>query len=148
MNMRQENRTGRRGTRSRALIAGGVIALAGTVAACGSTASGATGSTPSKPKVSLNITVEKGPGHAARHWTLQCDPAGGTHPNPEAACRALLAVKHPFSPPKPGHMCPMILASAQRAIFNGTWYGQKVHRTIIDGGCDLGHWSKLGQVVN
>jgi hypothetical protein len=45
-------------------------------------------------------------------------------------------------------MCPMILASAKRATFTGTWFGAKVDRTIVDGGCDLARWSKLGQVMN
>ncbi|HEY1620622.1 MAG TPA: SSI family serine proteinase inhibitor [Streptosporangiaceae bacterium] len=127
---------------ARCLLAAGTLA----VAACGSVA--APSAAPAKPKVSLTITVQGAPGKPARHWTLQCDPAGGTHPDPAAACRALKAVKDPFAPPPAGHMCPMILASAGRAIFNGTYYGVKVHRTIMDGGCYLARWSKLHQVIN
>jgi hypothetical protein len=42
----------------------------------------------------------------------------------------------------------MVLASSQRATFVGTWFGVKVDRTIVDGGCDLANWSKLGPVVH
>lgn len=131
-----------------------IIAGAALLAACGSTAApgGGAASAPASaaapPKVSLNITVANGPGKPITHWTLQCDPVGGTHPNPAAACAALLAVKQPFAVTKTGVACPMILASARRATFTGTYFGAPVNRTIIDGGCDLAHWSQLGQVVN
>ncbi len=103
---------------------------------------------PVKPKVSLTITVVNGPTKPITHWTLTCDPAGGTHPDPAAACAALAAIKQPFAVTKVGVACPMIVASARRATFSGTYFGAPVNRTIIDGGCDLAHWSQLGQVVN
>jgi hypothetical protein len=150
--MRQDNRTALRGRSTRAIAARCIIAVAGTaaVAACGSVAAPASSgsSAPAKPKVSLTITVQNGPGGAVKHWTLRCDPAGGTHPNPAAACKALMAIKDPFAAPPTGQMCPMILASAKRAIFNGTWFGTPVNKTILDGGCYLSRWTKLGQVVN
>lgn len=135
--------------RTRALVTAARCLLAAAtlgVAACGSVA--APSAAPAKPKVSLRIIVQGAPGKPAKHWTLTCDPAGGTHPDPAAACAALKAVKQPFAPPPPGQMCPMILASAGRATFSGTYYGVKVHRTIIDGGCYLARWNKLHQVVN
>jgi hypothetical protein len=122
-------------------VAAGTLAIA----ACGSTAapagSGSGGSSP-------GVTVLNGPDTTIKHWTLRCDPAGGTHPHAAAACSALLALKDPFARPRAGQMCPMILASAKRATFTGTWFGAKVDRTIVDGGCDLARWSKLGQVMN
>ena len=43
----------------------------------------------------------------------------------------------------------MIMADARsRASVNGTYLGQKVHETIVDGGCDLARWSKLEQIFN
>jgi Subtilisin inhibitor-like len=147
--MRHDTHTTQSRRDARAIAARVMIAVAGTaaVAACGSTAAPAS-SAPAKPKVSLNITVQDGVGGPVKHWTLQCDPTGGTHPDPAAACRALLAVKQPFAAPASGTMCPMILASAKRAIFNGSWFGQRVDRTITDGGCYLARWTKLGQVMN
>jgi Subtilisin inhibitor-like len=145
--MTHEKLTGRRWAAAGIAIAG--IALAG----CGSTAApGAGGSSSSSPaaapRASLAITVLNGPDKKISHWTLQCDPAGGTHPDPAQACAALLALKNPFAPIRTGQVCPMILASARRATFTGTWFGVKVNRTVIDGGCDLTNWTRLGQVVN
>jgi hypothetical protein len=129
-------------------------ACAAAVTACGSAASSSAGSPSSgshspaaAPKVSLTITVSGSPG-PARHWTLTCDPAGGTHPDPTAACAALLRAKGPsYAQPK-GLMCPMILASAKVATIQGTYYGQPVHSTIRDGGCTMSKWAQLGQVIN
>ena len=47
--------------------------------------------------VSLVIKVT-GPGAPTRHWTLRCDPVGGTHPDAPKACRVLLHAKNPFAP--------------------------------------------------
>jgi Subtilisin inhibitor-like len=148
--MRHITRVGRRGLRVRAAAATCIIAGTGVLAACGSAAAPGAASSPApvKPKVSLTITVLGGSSKTPKHWTLQCEPAGGTHPDPAAACRALLAVKNPFAAPPPGHMCPDLLVSSARAIFNGTWFGTKVDKTITDGGCYLARWDKLGQVVN
>jgi hypothetical protein len=143
-------------------LAAAAIAIAGlAVTACGSVAapsgtggsgsggSGTAASSPAPvPKGSLTITVLNGPNKKISHWTLTCDPAGGTHPHAAQACAALAALKNPFAPIRTGQECPMILASSRRVTFVGTWFGAKVDRTIIDGGCDLGNWSKLGQVVN
>lgn len=130
-------------------------ACAAALTACGSAASSSGGSPSSggdpgaaAPKVSLTITVTGTPGSPARHWTLTCDPAGGTHPDPAAACAALLRAKGPsYAQPK-GLMCPMILASARVATIQGTYYGQPVHSTIRDGGCTMSKWAQLGQVIN
>jgi hypothetical protein len=137
--------------RAAAAVAGILaIAACGSVAAPASSGSGAGGSSssPAAAKASLSMSVQDGPGTTVKHWTLRCDPAGGTHPHAAAACSALLALKNPFAKPAAGRMCPMILASARRATFTGTWFGTKVDQTIVDGGCDLGRWSKLGQVMN
>jgi hypothetical protein len=146
----------RAGLAGAAVAAIAVLAACGSVAAPGSSSAGASGSSSgggatapaAAPKASLTITVENGPGRAISHWTLTCDPVGGTHPDAAAACHQLLALKNPFAPVKTGTECPMILASAKEATFTGTWYGQKVNSVIKDGGCDLGKWSQLNQVMN
>jgi hypothetical protein len=80
----------------------------------------------------------------AAHYTLRCDPAGGTAPDPAAACARLLTGPSLFAGPRSGLIeCPMILANAGRATVTGTYLGQDVHLTIVDGGCDLSRWSKL-----
>jgi hypothetical protein len=117
-------------------------------AACGTASTG--GDAAASPKVSLSISVTASPGSPAEHWTLTCDPTGGTHPNPAAACADLLRVKAPFAStaqPK-GLECPMILASSKVATIKGTYFGQPVNTTLRDGACDLSRWAELGQVVN
>jgi Subtilisin inhibitor-like len=132
-----------------------VTALCAVLAACGSAAAGGSTSNAApaaKPaKVSLHITVS-GANTKPRQWTLRCDPPGGTHPNPAAACRVLLAPKNAPSgsiwvKPKMA-FCPMILASAKRATVSGIWFGKHIHITMIDGGCWLARWSRIGQIFN
>jgi hypothetical protein len=102
-------------------------------------------------KISLHIVVT-GAGAKPTDWTLTCDPPGGTHPDPAAACAVLLKArdehKDPFGPLPVGVMCPMILANSKSAIVNGTWYGKRVSITLRDGGCDLARWSEVGQIFN
>ena len=103
---------------------------------------------PRAPKVSLDIKVSGGPGKPTKHWTLQCDPAGGTHPDPAKACAVLLKAKTPFAPVPKGVACPMILAGSKTAIVKGTYFGQHVDTTFIQGGCQLARWAKIGQIFN
>ena len=137
---------------SRYLLTAVVCAAAAT--ACGSASSGtaASGSAPSgtasPAKVSLDISVSGAPGTAPKRWTLRCDPAGGTHPDPAAACAALLRAKAPFAPVSKGMMCPMIIAGTKTAIVSGTYFGQRVDTTFTQGGCQLARWEKVGQIFN
>jgi hypothetical protein len=135
------------------VFAPGVVAAATCLvaaAACGSTPA----PRQAAPKVSLSITVSAAPGSPAQHWTLTCDPAGGTHPDPAAACAdllrtGLLSPGDPAVAPLPKSMsCPMILASAKTASIKGTYYGHPVNTAVRDGGCGFTLWTKLGQVVN
>jgi Subtilisin inhibitor-like len=134
-----------------------VAACAATVTACGSASSGPSagagspaGSSAAAPKVSLSITVSSAPGSPAQHWTLTCDPVGGTHPDPAAACEDLFRVKTPFAdqPQPKGLACPMILASSKEVTIKGTYFGQPVNTTLRDGGCQLSRWAQLGQIIN
>jgi hypothetical protein len=125
--------------RARYLLIAAVCAAAAT--ACG-TAASATG-TAQSAKVSLDIKVTSISG-GAEHWTLRCDPAGGTHPDPAAACRVLLRVKNPFAPVP--LRCPMILAAARVARVTGTYFGQHVDTTFTQGGCQGARWAKIGQI--
>jgi hypothetical protein len=136
-------------TGARYLLIAAICAAAAT--ACGSTAAptgAAAPASPAPPKVSLDIRVSGVPGKPTEHWTLQCDPAGGTHPNPAQACAVLLKAKTPFAPVRKGVACPMILASSKTAIVKGTYFGQHVDTTFIQGGCQLARWAKIGQIFN
>ena len=126
-------------------------ACAAAVAACGTTpaASGAASPGSTAPaKVSLDITVHTTPGAPSKHWTLRCDPAGGSHPDPAAACAVLLKAKAPFAPPAKGLMCPMIRVGTKTAVVKGTYFGRHVDTTFMPGGCGLGQWQEIGRIFN
>jgi hypothetical protein len=155
-----------RGTRSHSGRLASRCAAAGAcallVAACGSAAapgSGSAGSGSSSPaagssgtattataKISLDVNFSGSPTTAAAHYTLRCDPAGGTVTDPAAACARLVRGTSLFGP-LPAHVeCPMIMANAGRATVTGSYLGRPVHETLVDGGCDLSRWAKLKQV--
>ncbi len=138
-------------------------------AACGSTVAPGLGSPPTRPaggqgtseptasssgpvtaaaaKTSLSVTISATATSPAAHYTLRCDPAGGTVRDPAAACARLLAGPSLFGP-LPAHVaCPAIMANAGRATVTGTFLGAPVHETIVAGGCDISRWAKLKQVL-
>lgn len=129
--------------RARYLLIAAVCAAAAT--ACG--AAPAPASSPAAPaaKVSLHIRVTGGSGGAA-NWTLQCDPTGGSHPSPAAACKVLLRAKDPFAPVPRGIMCPMIVAGTREAKVTGTYFGRHIDTTFSQGGCQEARWTKIGQI--
>ena len=144
---------------SRCAAAGACAML---VAACGSAAapdSGAAGSRSSSPtagssgpattataKISLDVDFSGSPTTPAAHYTLRCDPAGGTVTDPATACARLMRGTSLFGP-LPAHVeCPMIMANAGRATVTGSYLGRPVHESVVDGGCDLSRWAKLKQV--
>jgi hypothetical protein len=139
---------------TRFLSGGAMVAACGlAAAACGSAAApsaggGSPASTTSAAKVSLTIVQTGGSDSTAKRWTLRCEPAGGNVPDPVAACSKLLQHRTIFTPSPRHVMCPMIMADARGYIVYGTFLGQKVHQTIVDGGCSLTRWSELNQVFN
>jgi hypothetical protein len=153
-------------TRGALIAACGLLAAAcGSAAAPGSSSANlapgtgsASSSTPAKsggpvhtisaPKVSLNVTLA-GANLPGRHWIVRCDPPGGTHQDPAAVCAKLIADKNVLSKLHSVHvMCPMIMSDARTFLITGTFFGQKVHETVVDGGCDLSRWATLNQIFN
>ncbi len=127
-----------------ATVAAALIALTG----CGTAATpGGGSSSPAKAKVSLTLTLTDNPGHQPQHWTLRCDPAAGSQPDSAAACLPLLRMKNPFALPSKRVICPMIMVSSKQYVVTGTWFGAKVHRVVVDGGCDLGLFDTLAKVL-
>ena len=113
-----------------------------------STGTGSAGTT-SAAKISLDVSFAGSASTPARHYTLRCEPAGGTVRDAAVACATLLKGASLFGPPARQHvMCPMMLASAGRATVTGSYLGKPVHESIADGGCDLARWTKLKQVFN
>lgn len=140
--------------RLRLMLLAGLAAAAIAVTGCasgssgGGASNGGSGGGRTPAKVSLMFQVTHGKGPAVQHWTLRCEPAGGTHPAATATCASLLKLKNPFAPQNKHVNCPMILRSDRRIVVTGTWFGQKVHRVVLDGGCDLGLYTKLHQIFH
>jgi len=81
--------------------------------------------------------------------TLTCEPTGGTGSGATSACSALLkAKKNPFAPVPPGSNCPMLLRSNRKILVTGSWFGIKVHRVVIDGGCDTALFDSLNKAIH
>ena len=69
----------------------------------------------------LTIVVNTGSG-STKTWRLTCNPPGGTHPDPEAACRALESNGAVALPPVPGDKaCTQIYGGPESASITGTW---------------------------
>jgi hypothetical protein len=133
----------------------GLIAATGAVAGCGTQlaphANSGSGSKhtithlsgPANVTVTVSIRNKKG-GGGPSHWTLRCQPVGGTAPDPTAACKALMHAKKALtrSTKKP-IMCPMIMVSAEQIVLKGKLFGKPINRVIVDGGCDVGIFNSL-----
>ena len=78
-------------------------------------------------------------------WTLRCDPARGTHPRPELACRKLAAGGWKLVSPVPaGTICTEIYGGPQVARVVGLLEGRKVWaRFTRTNGCQISRWNKL-----
>src|SRR4051812_28571418 len=78
----------RRPSRVRRAILG-LIALAAVSATAGCGSGGSRGDKADVSGTSLNIIVTVDKGAKPQVYTLDCDPAGGDHPQPAQACTAL-----------------------------------------------------------
>ena len=93
----------------------------------------------------LRIAVRANPTAPARITTLRCNPAGGTVPDPAAACRRLLAAGRAiFAPTPPGTACTMIYGGPQEAVVTGTLRGAKIWaRFRRRDGCEIARWNRV-----
>lgn len=89
----------------------------------------------------LRVVVDPGSGGDVRRWTLTCDPAGGDHPDAEAACRALDRLDDPFAPVPADTACTEIYGGPQTARVTGTYRGEPVDATFDrTNGCQIDRW--------
>lgn len=117
------------------------------IAGCGQEQGEGSGVTPSDPPSEITITVTVDRDAAPTTWRLRCDPFGGDHPNPTAACLALNSTEYPFAPVPADRMCAQIYGGPHTAIIAGTWHGQQVHAEYNrTDGCEIERWDKLADV--
>ena len=136
-------------------LAAPALALGHAHAGCGvagDTAGGATsapGADDAAPATALALTVwpEGQDSGRAESWTLECDPAGGTHPSPDAAC-SLLADNADLLEPLPDDvMCTQQFGGPEQASIRGTFQGREVDlRYSRANGCEIARWDRLASV--
>ncbi|WP_188187246.1 SSI family serine proteinase inhibitor [Nonomuraea sp. SYSU D8015] len=99
----------------------GTIALCAAFLACSAPAQAAR---PPKATLKIIIGVKDQP---ARGATLHCNPDGGNHPNPRAACDLLRKIDGDFNKI---HVPPNTKCGQQVkpyvAVITGQWHGKKV----------------------
>jgi hypothetical protein len=96
----------------------------------------------------LTIVVNDGSGSTIT-WRLTCHPAGGTHPNPEAACRALETNGTAALPPvAEDKACTQIYGGPETANITGTWQGKQIMSSFArNDGCQIRRWKLMEEVL-
>jgi hypothetical protein len=117
-----------------------LVAILVLLVGCGSNAapSGA-------PRYDVTVLFwPQGRGGESRTATLTCDPDGGSHPSPAAACDALLQHQDALGPVAGDVACTEIYGGPQLATISG----DGVHATLSRGnGCQIARWDALAAVV-
>jgi hypothetical protein len=120
-------------TAARMLYASAVMIVAVTVAAPAAVATVAT----TAPETFMVLGVQGRSG--AQFVTLRCDPVSGTHPHPEAVCKALGASDGDINKVigQPDTLCPNIYDPVT-ATASGSYQGmQVIFRRTYSNRCDL-----------
>ncbi len=93
-------------------------------------------------KISVSYVAQDGA--SAKHWTLHCNPTGGTHKSAKKACTALLKVKDPFKSSDPNMMCTEQYGGPESADVRGIWNGKKIRANFSKiNGCEIARWQKV-----
>jgi hypothetical protein len=101
------------------------------------------------PATEVKITFwpegKEGPSHEA---TLTCEPAAGTHPDPEGACALLAADPEALQPVPADAACTMIFGGPEEAEIAGVVDGEEVRASFSRAnGCELDRWDRLAGVL-
>ena len=98
----------------------------------------------------LTITLDETGSRTTRTFVLTCDPPGGDHPDPEAACAALAAAggTDAFAAPPRDEMCTEIYGGPQVATVDGIVDGTQVRaRFSRTNGCEISRWEALAPLL-
>lgn len=104
---------------------------------------------PAAVGASLTVVLDETGSGAVRTMTLTCDPVGGDHPDPAAACAALAAAgPGAFDAPPGDVMCTQVYDGPQVATVEGTVGGVPVSaRFSRTDGCEIGRWDALAPLL-
>ena len=139
-------------------VARAVIALlllvALLAAGCGSDSGddeGAGGDSTEAAAPATDVTITfwaEGPDGEPVEATLTCNPGGGTHPDPEAACGVLTANADALEPVPADAACTMIFGGPEQATVVGTVNGEQVDAAFErSNGCELDRWERMAALL-
>jgi hypothetical protein len=112
------------------------------LAGCGSESDDDAGS--ASPAYDLTILYwPAGPGGDPVEATLTCDPDGGSHPDPAAACAALLENEAALQPVSRDVACTEIYGGNQIARITGSVQASFSRQN----GCEIARWDALQPVL-
>jgi hypothetical protein len=101
-----------------------------------------------QPSTRLTVTFRADDRTPPTVWELTCDPAGGDHPEPQAACQALVDAGDPFAPPPKDQICTEIYGGPERATVEGAWRSERVRADFSrTNGCEIARWDALRAVL-
>lgn len=122
-----------------------VLLLALLLAAC---SGGDERVTAARPGTELRVEVVPAPGATPTPWTLTCDPTGGDHPDPQAACADLARGPDPLAPVPPDAVCAQVHGGPQTARVRGALDGRAVSLELSrTDGCRTDQWDRLGALL-
>lgn len=123
-----------------------VLPTALLLAGCSGGADEVTTSSPSATRLQIEVVAE--PGASPATWTLTCEPAGGDHPDPEAACADLARTPEPLAPVPADAVCTELYGGPQTAVVRGTLDGRDVSVELSrTDGCRTEQWDRLGALL-
>jgi hypothetical protein len=126
-----------------ALGTAGCGSVAGGPASPGAPGASSTGGSTVPATSELDIVVDDGRGTRTT-WRLTCDPPGGDHPDPAAACAALDAGARWLRPVPADLACTQIYGGPETATVTGVWRGTPVDATFSrTDGCQIARWDGL-----
>jgi hypothetical protein len=118
-----------------------LLAALAILAGCGSDGGGGS----SEPRYDVTISYwPTGRSGEALSATLQCDPDGGTHPDPNGACDALLQNEDALEPIPGDVACTEIYGGPQLATISGPGVEASFSR---ENGCQIARWDALKAVL-
>ncbi|MEV6309743.1 SSI family serine proteinase inhibitor [Streptomyces sp. NPDC051840] len=104
-------------------------------------------------RTELTVTVSESGNPAANGtFELECDPAGGTHPEAQRACdlldEAAESGENPFVATDRNAMCTQQMGGPASARVQGTWQGESVDARFSQAnGCEISRWNNLVPVL-
>jgi hypothetical protein len=98
--------------------------------------------------VALTVTVWPDGTGPRVHATLECEPPGGDHPRPEAACAAVQKNATALQPVRADMSCTQQYGGPERAEVEGVVDGEPVSAELSRAnGCEIARWDSLAPLL-